>query len=460
MQDWIDRCETGRFWIANARLVDPASERVVTGALHVADGRIAGRREGAAPEGGDPVLDAGGLHLAPGLVDMHVHLREPGREDRETVATGSRAAARGGVTTMACMPNTDPPVDSGAMVRFVREKAAAAGLCRVLPVGAVTLGQAGRQLADLGEMHAAGAVAFSDDGLPVADAALLRHAMEHALTWDLLLISHAEEPALSQGGHMHEGAMATRLGLKGIPRESEDVAVDRDLRLAGMTGARLHIAHVSSRGAVDILRRAKAAGVRATAEVTPHHLLLTDADLADYDPHKKMNPPLREAADQEALVQGLLDGTLDCVATDHAPHTEVDKGQEFAAAPFGVTGLETALAAVLTRLVATGLMPLPRALALLTSRPAAILGIEAGRLDDGAPADLVLFDPAERWTVRGAETASLAANTAFEGMELTGRVRATFLGGRPIYLREAAGASTPGAEHWYPRPWREEAARA
>jgi len=458
--DWNDRCETGRFWIANARLVDPASESVAEGALRVDGGRIAGRAEGAPPDDGDAVLDAGGLCLAPGLVDMHVHLREPGQEDRETVATGSRAAARGGVTTMACMPNTDPPVDSGAMVRFVREKAAAAGLCRVLPVGAVTLGQAGSQLADLGEMHEAGAVAFSDDGLPVADAGLLRHAMEHGRTWDLLLISHAEDRALSQGGHMHEGAMATRLGLKGIPRESEDVAVDRDLRLAGMTGARLHVAHVSSLGAVDILRRAKAAGVRATAEVTPHHLLLTDADLAGYDPNRKMNPPLREAADQEALITGLLDGTLDCVATDHAPHTEVDKGREFAAAPFGVTGLETALAAVLTRLVATGLMTLPRALALLTRRPADILGIEAGRLDEGAPADLVLFDPDERWTVRGAESASLSANTAFEGMELAGRVRATFLGGRPVYLREVAGGGAPDEERWHPRPWREEAARA
>jgi dihydroorotase len=296
-------------------------------------------------------------------------------------------------------------------------------------------------------------VAFSDDGLPVKDAGILRHAMEHALSWDALIISHAEEPSLSQGGIMHEGAVSTRLGLRGIPRESEDVAVDRDIRLAAMTGARLHIAHVSSGGAVDIIRRAKAAGVRVSAETAPHYLLLDDGALAGYDSHKKMNPPLRETRDQEALVAGLLDGTLDCVATDHAPHTEVDKDQELAYAPFGVVGLETSLAALITRLVKTGLMTLPAAVALMTSRPAEILRVEGGRLETGLAADLVLFDPDERWTVAGRELASKSKNTAFEGLAVSGRVRATFLGGRLVYMRTPAAeaAAAEGArESWHP----------
>ncbi|MCB9514133.1 MAG: dihydroorotase [Candidatus Latescibacteria bacterium] len=455
--DWIERClddRGGNFWIDGARLIDPVAGTETKGAVHVEGGRIRAIAAKAPAAGGVPVLDAGGLCLAPGLVDMHVHLREPGFEDKETVATGSASAARGGVTAMACMPNTKPICDDAAIVELIRERAATAGLCRVHPIGAITQGAASEQLADMGEMLAAGAIGFSDDGWPVRSAGLLRNALELSLRWDALLISHAEEPSLSQGGVMNESAVSHRLGLKGIPREAEDIGTDRDVRLAGLTGARLHIAHVSSRNSVEIVRRAKADGLRVTAETAPHYLLLDDTALEGYDSHKKMNPPLREKSDQEALVAALVDGTLDCVATDHAPHTEAEKQRELAYAPFGVTGLETSLAAVLTRLVHTGLMKLPAALALLTSRPAAILGLDGGRLEAGAPADLVLFDPEEAWTVRGAEMASKGRNTAFEGMSLTGRVRATVLGGQVVYAREGE------AERFSPRPWRAVASHA
>ena len=454
MKDWVATSAAGEYWIENVRLIDPAAGREFPGALRVSAGRIADIAEGGrGAKASKGAIDGEGLCLAPGLIDMHVHLREPGYEHKETVATGSRAAARGGVTSMACMPNTDPVCDNGSVVRFIREQAEKAGLCRVLPVGAITKASKSEMLADFGEMLDAGAVAFSDDGRPVTDAGILRHAMEHALSWDALLISHAEELSLSQGGVMHEGAASTRLGLRGIPREAEDIGVDRDIRLAAMTGARLHIAHVSSANAVDIIRRAKAAGVRVSAETAPHYLLLDDGALVGYDSNKKMNPPLREPRDQAALVAGLLDGTLDCVATDHAPHTEIDKDQELAYAPFGVVGLETSLAALITRLVKTGLMTLTAAVALMTSRPAGILRLESGRLEVGQAADLALFDPDETWTVSGRELASRSKNTAFEGMTLSGRIRATFLGGRLVYQRVPAGKAGAGAglqESWHP----------
>ncbi len=446
--DWIKDCPVGAYWITGAQLVDPEAGRVFAGSLKVEDDRIAAVTEGDPPASdAAPHLDADGLHLSPGLIDMHVHLREPGFEDKEDVASGAAAAARGGVTAMACMPNTRPICDSAAMVRFIRERAAAAGLCQVHPVGAITQEAESKQLADLGEMLEAGAIAFSDDGWPVTDAQLLRNGMEYSLRWDALMISHAEEPSLSKDGVMHEGAVSHKLGLKGIPRECEDIGTDRDVRLAGLTGARLHIAHVSSRNSVEIIRRAKADGLRVTAETAPHYLLLDDSALLSYDSHKKMNPPLREKSDQEAIVAALVDGPIDCVATDHAPHTEADKIREQAFAPFGVTGPETPLAAQRTRTRSTGLMDLPATLALVTRRPAEILGLPGGRLAAGAPADLILFDPEEVWTVRGAATVSRSDNTPFEGMELTGRVRATFLAGQPVYQHG------DGGEEFAPRPW-------
>jgi dihydroorotase len=460
MQQWLEKTQGGNFRIAGARIVDPVAGREFDGALDVAAGKIVAVHEGEPPAAaaGVSVLDAGGLCLAPGLIDMHVHFREPGQEDKETVETGSRAAARGGVTAVACMPNTDPICDNASVVRLIREQAARAGFCNVWPVGAITSGSKSEQLADIGEMLDVGAIAFSDDGRPVETSGLLRHAMELALSRDALLISHAEDLSLAKGGCMHEGAVSTRLGLKGIPREAEDIATDRDVRLAGMTGARLHIAHVASGASVEIIRRAKAAGIRVTAETAPHYLLLDHSALEGYDSHKKMNPPLRESSDQAALIEGLVDGTLDCVATDHAPHTEIEKEQELAYAPFGVIGLETLLPALITRLVGGGLMSLPAAVALVTSRPAAILGLEAGRLEPGLPADLCLFDPDEVWQAHGVEMASKSNNTPFEGMKLSGRVRGTFLGGYPVFMR--TGIEDGASESWIPRPWRAGAALA
>ncbi len=434
MKNWKELCESGAFWITNVKVVDPVAGRIFEGAVYVEKGLIAEVREGAAPDDG-ALLDGEGLHLAPGFIDLHVHLREPGFEEKETVRTGAAAAARGGVTTICAMPNTNPVCDDGSKVAFIRARARQAGLCRVLPVGAITRGSDGAQLADLGEMHDEGAIAFSDDGRPVADAGIMRKAMDLGRAWDLLFMSHSEETSLSKDGHMHEGFVSAKLGLEGIPRESEEIAVEREVRLAKMTGSRLHICHVSSGGSVDIIRRAKSEGLRVTAETTPHYLLLDHSDVSTYDSHKKMNPPLREKSDQDALVQGLIDGTLDAVATDHAPHTQVEKNVEFAYAPFGVTGLETSFAALITRMVEPGLIELHEAVALMSSKPAGILGVDQGYLAEGAPADLVLFDPAETWTVHGRETVSRSDNTPFEGMRFTGRVRATFLAGRPIFRR-------------------------
>jgi dihydroorotase len=434
VKNWNEVCESGEFWITNVKLVDPVAGRIFEGSVKVNEGLIAEVREGAASEDGT-LIDGEGLHLAPGFIDLHVHLREPGFEEKETVQTGAAAAARGGVTTICAMPNTSPVCDDGSKVAFIRARARQAGLCRVLPVGAITRGSDGKQLADLGEMHDEGAIAFSDDGRPVADAGIMRKAMDLGRTWDLLIMSHSEEASLSKDGHMHEGSFSAKLGLEGIPRESEEIAVEREVRLAKMTGSRLHICHVSSGGSVEIIRRAKSEGVRVTAETTPHYLLLDHSAVSTYDSHKKMNPPLREKSDQEALVQGLIDGTLDAVATDHAPHTQVEKNVEFAYAPFGVTGLETSFAALITRMVEPGLLELQDAVALMSSKPAAILGVEQGYLCEGAPADLVLFDPGETWTVQGKETVSRSDNTPFEGMNFTGRVRATFLAGRPVFRR-------------------------
>ncbi|MDP7022502.1 MAG: dihydroorotase [Candidatus Krumholzibacteria bacterium] len=434
MKNWLEVSSMDRWWVDNVKVVDPVADRVFDGSLCVQDGLIAELREGPAPEDA-PRLDGEGLHLAPGLVDLHVHLREPGFEEKETIESGSRSAARGGVTTLCAMPNTNPVCDDGPRVSYILERSAQAGFAKVLPVGAITRGSEGRELADLGEMHYEGACAFSDDGRPVSDSGVMRRAMELGRTWDALIMSHSEERSLSEGGQVHEGAMSAKLGLEGIPREAESIAVDREVRLSRLTGARLHLCHLSSGSSVEILRRAKADGLKVTGETTPHYLLLDDSAIEGYDTHKKMNPPIREKSDQEALVAGLCDGTLDAVATDHAPHTEIEKNVEFAYAPFGVIGLETSLAAVLTRLYHSKLMELPRVLALMSSRPGAILGGNAGSLEPGSPADLCLFDPEEEWLVRAEDMASRSRNTAFEGMTLRGRVRATFLNGSPVYRR-------------------------
>ena len=418
--------------IRGGRVIDPASGLDATVDVLLLDGKVTAVGANLAREGAE-VLDAAGCVVAPGFVDLHVHLREPGREDVETIATGARAAAAGGFTSVCAMPNTDPVTDNQAAVGFIVSQARRAGSARVYPIGAVSLGQKGEQLAEFGELVGAGAVAVSDDGRPVATAHLMRTALEYALSFGIPVIDHCEDVSLSAGGAMHEGLVSTRLGLKGIPRSSEDVIVARDIQLAELTGGHVHLAHCSTAGAVAMIRTAKARGVRVTAEVTPHHLALTDAACAEYDTHAKMNPPLREAPDVAALRAGLADGTIDCIATDHAPHHYDAKEQEFDNAPFGVVGLETALGVALTELVDGKVLDLPALVRCLATRPAEIAHLTAGTLAPGAPADVVVFDPAARWTVEPARFFSKSRNTPFAGRALRGVVRWTIVGGAIVH---------------------------
>jgi len=430
--------------IRGGRVIDPASRLDRTADVLLADGKVAevGARV-AAPDGAE-VLDAKGCIVAPGFVDLHVHLREPGREDVETIATGARAAAAGGFTSVCAMPNTDPVTDNQAAVGFIVSQARRAGTARVYPIGAVSLGQRGEQLAEFGELVGAGAVAVSDDGRPVATAHLMRTALEYALTFGIPVIDHCEDVSLSSGGAMHEGLVSTRLGLKGIPRSAEDVIVARDLQLAELTGGHVHLAHCSTAGAVAMVRTAKSRGVRVTAEVTPHHFALTDAACAGYDTHAKMNPPLREAADVAALRDGLADGTIDCIATDHAPHHYDAKEQEFDNAPFGVVGLETALGVAMTELVEGGVLDLPALVHRLATRPAEIAHLPAGTLAKGAAGDVVVFDPAAAWTVDPARFFSKSRNTPFAGRKLKGVVRWTVVGGAVVHRAGDAPAASAG----------------
>ena len=427
-----------RLVFTGGRVIDPAAGEDAVRDVVVADGVLAG--PGAA-EGAERI-DASGLVIAPGLVDLHTHLREPGDEHKETVATGTRAAAVGGYTAVAAMANTSPVADNAAVVQAVRDLATAAGLCDVFPVGAVTRGRSGELLADLGEMAAAGVRMFSDDGSSVPTARLLRNAMTYLRAFgdDLVIAEHAEDASLVEGGHMHEGMRSASLGLAGRPAEAEEIIVARDLALARATGCRLHLCHLSSARAVELVRRAKAEGVRVTAEVTPHHLTFTDEDLATYDANLKMNPPLRTAEDRAALLEGLVDGTIDVIATDHAPHAVEEKESEFDAAPPGTIGLETALPAVIAEVVAPGHASLARAIEAMSTAPARILGAadHGGPLEPGRPANLVVFDPdAER--VVEAPFSSKARNSAFLGRRVRGSVVYTVLRGALVV---AAGKPT------------------
>jgi dihydroorotase len=386
-------------------------------------------------------IDVRGAVVCPGLIDIHVHLREPGQEEKETIETGTRAAARGGFTTVACMPNTDPPLDERARIEYVLKRAKEAGHARVLPIAAVTRGQMGEALTEIEDLVEAGAVAISDDGKPVKNSEIMRRALELTRPLGVPVIQHAEDPDHKGIGVMHEGWVSTRIGLKGIPDMAEAVIVARDALLAELTGGRVHVAHVSAARSVQIIRRAKERGIAMTGETTPHHLLLTDEAVSGYDPRTKMNPPLRSARDREALIEGVVDGTIDCLATDHAPHTDIDKDTDFDSSPFGIVGLETALGLYLKALVEPGHLTLPELIARMTVKPLQVLGRPGGTLAPGADADVTVFDPEGRWTVRASEFASKGRSTPFDGWELGGRILLTVLGGEVTYRAEPSVAT-------------------
>jgi len=421
--------------ISGGRVIDPSRETDGIADVLVSDGKIeAVGHNIPVPEGGSRV-DATGKVVAPGLIDVHVHLREPGQEHMETIATGARAAAAGGFTGICAMPNTDPVIDNQAAVGFVVRQAIRAGMARVYPIGCISLGQQGQQLAEFGEMVGAGAVAVSDDGRPVVSSQLMRTALEYAQVFGIPVADHCEDPTLSAGGAMHEGVVSTRLGLKGIPAAAEEIMVARDILLSELTGGHVHLCHMSTRGSVELIRRAKEKGLKVTAEATPHHFTLTHERVGAYDTNAKMNPPLREELDREAIRQALTDGTIDAIATDHAPHHYDAKQREFDQAPNGITGLETALGLGIRELVDTGRMSLMRFLSLLSTAPARIFRLPGGTLAVGAPADLVVFDPARRWVVSADQFRSKSANSPFIGETLVGQADLTMVGGRVVFDR-------------------------
>lgn len=424
--------------VRGGRVLDPSSGLDGRLDILVAGGRIAGLGRRLEAGEGCPVIDAAGLVVVPGFIDMHVHLREPGFEERETIATGGRSAARGGFTSVACMPNTNPVNDRREITEIILNEARRASPVNVFPVAAVTLGQRGADLADLADLAAAGAVAFSDDGRPVMDSLVMRRALETAAPFGTPVIDHCEDLALSAGGVMHEGRVSARLGVRGIPSAAEDIMVLRDIVLAEALGTRVHIAHVSTRGAARAVREAKSRGVRITAEATLHHLLLTD-DLVDgRDPDFKMNPPLRSREDAAALREALRDGTIDAVATDHAPHTRADKARGFAAAPFGIVGLETAVSLLLDRLIGRRVISLGRLVGLLSTNPARLLGLKAkGRIVAGADADLTFLDLGKEIRIDRDDFESKGRNTPFHGWKLRGAPVMTVVRGRIVFPFDA-----------------------
>ncbi len=426
-----------RLLIKHGRVVDP-SQRLDAGLnVLVADGKVARLAERIEDRDAE-VLDATGLVVAPGFIDPHVHLREPGFEYKETIASGATAAAAGGFTAVCCMPNTRPANDNAAVTEFIRSRAVATGLARVYPVGAVSKNLEGGELAEMGEMARAGAVAFSDDGKPVHNGYLMRRALEYASLFNAPVIDHCEDSTLVAGGVMHEGAVSTRLGLRGIPAASEEVMVARDVALAQLTGGYLHVAHISTRGGLERVREGKASGATVTCEATPHHLALTDQAVADssYDTDTKMNPPLRSADHVEALIRAVLDGTVDCFATDHAPHHADEKALEFDLAPFGVVGLETAVPVTYDLMVRRHKLPLRLFVALWSANAARLLRLPGGTLKVGSPADITLLDLDARATVNPDRFRSLSRNTPFAGQRLRGWPAATVVGGRVVWKRD------------------------
>jgi len=423
--------------IRNGRIIDPSQGLDEIGNLFISEGKIVrvGGEDMNPPHPECDVLNAEGLVVCPGFIDLHCHLRQPGFEEKETIATGTRAAANGGFSTICCMPNTNPPLDNKATIDYVKSTTASEGVVRVLPIGCVSRGRKGEELADLAELATAGAIAFSDDGAPVANTDLMRRALEQSIDLDLPIINHCEDTALSQGGMVNEGTISTDLRLKGIPNAAEDKMVARDLTLAEETEGRLHIAHVTTEGAVELIRQAKEKGIRVTAEVTPHHLTLTEDVVISYSANAKVNPPLRTSQDIAALIKGLNDGVIDIIATDHAPHTPAEKARDFASAPFGISGFETALGSLM-RLMHEGKITLSTLIAGLTREPARIIGGKYGKLgtlEVGAQADVTIFDPDKEWVVDTEQFASKGRNTPLANAVLKGKVMATTAGGKLVY---------------------------
>jgi len=422
--------------IQGGRIIDPGQGIDKIGSLLITKGKISWLGE-SPPQPDYDVLHAEGLIVCPGFIDLHCHLRQPGFEEKETIATGTRAAARGGFTTICCMPNTSPPLDSEATVQYVREVASKEGVVRVFPIGCISRGRKGEELVDMGELEAAGVVAYSDDGEPVGNPQLMRQALGYSCAFDLPVIDHCEDKALSAGGQVNEGIVSLELGLRGIPAAAEENIVHRDLALARQTGGHVHIAHVSTRGSVELIRGAKEQGIPVTAEVTPHHLTLTEEAALGFNTSAKVNPPLRTREDTRALLRALDDGVIDIIATDHAPHTEADKNCEFTQAAFGISGFETALGS-LAGLIFKSDLSLNTLIAALTLGPARILKYEKlGTLEIGAPADVTIFDLHKEWTVDTDKFASKGKNTPLAGATLKGKVMATLFQGQPVYLDDS-----------------------
>jgi dihydroorotase len=434
--------------LKSVMLVDPKAGRHGVFDIRIDGGVVAKIGRDLPVDGADVVELPAGLVVTPGLIDIHVHLREPGQEHKETIATGTASAIRGGFTAVACMPNTDPVNDSASVTQFILKKAAEANLARVYPIGAVSMGSKGEQLTEIGDLHAAGCVAISDDGRPVATALLMRRALEYASMFDMPIIDHCEDPSLKGDGVAHEGAASSLLGLRGIPGAAESIMVERDISIAEMVGGHVHIAHMSARQSLRAVRAGKERGIRVTAEVTPHHFVLSDAALGErggYDTNVKMNPPLREEADRLAMIEGLRDGSIDTIATDHAPHHADEKALEFDRAPFGIVGLETAIPLCMDRLVHAGVIGLPRLVELLATNPAQVLDLPGGTLVEGGPADITILAPDAPVTVRASALVSKSKNTPFDGWTLRGAAAATIVGGRALYINpDIAGLAALG----------------
>lgn len=426
--------------LRGGRVLDPSRSLDEVGDVLIVDGKIESSGERIGTPDSAEVIDCDGLVVSPGFIDVHCHLREPGREDVETIATGARAAAAGGFTAVCAMPNTDPVTDNQAAVGFIIRQAQRANSSRVHVIGAISVGQKGDTLAEMGEMVAAGAVAVSDDGRPVVSAHLMRTALEYARSFGIPVIDHCEEPTLANGGSMNEGFVSARLGLKGIPSEAEEIMAIRDILLARRTGGHVHLAHMSTHGSVELIRWGKDRGINVTAEVCPHHISLTEERVLTYDTNAKMNPPLRTAKDVEALREAVKDGTIDMIATDHAPHHYDEKEREFADAPNGIIGLETALAVSVTNLVETGHIDFHTLVEKMSCAPARLFGLPGGTLAKGSLADVTVFDPARSWRVDPSEFLTKGRNTPYAGMTLTGRAVCTIVGGSVVYRLGAENA--------------------